>query len=66
MIIMKALVQQRKRLVLMLVKQRKKITWVFIATVIIAICLLTEEKASSLKLIIKMSAIQISKCSFMN
>ena len=48
MILTAALVQQRKGLVLILVRQMKNFTWVWFA-----FCLLTEKKSISLKLIIK-------------
>ena len=54
-----SVVQQRKSLVLMLVKQSQKFAWVCIAMVVIVICLLMENKSISLKQITKMSMVKI-------
>ena len=57
MILMEALVQQRKSLILTLLKQRQDSAWVFSAILIIVICLLTKKK--SVKLIMGSSTFQL-------
>ena len=60
MVSMKALVHQRKSLVLNLVKQGQNFGWVYITIMAIVICLLTEKKSLNLKSIIKMSIFQLN------
>ena len=55
---MEALRNQRKSLVLILVKQRQN-SWVYIAIMIIVISMLTGKKSVGLKKIIKISTFQI-------
>ena len=57
-----SVVQQRKSLVLTLIKQSQKFAWVCIAMVIIVICLLMEKKSISLKQITKMSIFATQFC----
>ena len=52
--------QQRKSLVLILVKQTQTFTWVCIKMLMIIICLLMENKYLSLKQTIKMLTYQLS------
>ena len=60
MILIKALVEQRKSLVLTLVKQRENFAWVCITIVINVICLLQQKKSISLNQIIKMSTFKLN------
>ena len=60
MVLMEALVHQRKSLVLNLVKQGQNFGWVYITIMAIVICLLTEKKSLNLKSIIKMSIFQLN------
>ena len=57
---MAVLVQQRKSLVLILVKQRQNFATIYITIMIIVICLIAEKKSISLKQIIKMSTFQVN------
>ena len=57
MISMAILVQQRKRLVLILVKARQNFAWVCTTTIVI--CLSMQNKSISLKQIIKMPSFQL-------
>ena len=57
---MEALVQRRKSLVLILVKQTQNFVQVCIITLIIVICLSMEQKSLSLKPTIKMLTFQLS------
>ena len=59
LVLMEALVHQRKILVLNLVKQRQNSALVSIIIVIIVICLLMENKSLSLKPIMETSAFQL-------
>ena len=59
MISMAILVQQRKRLVLILVKTRQNFAQVCTTTPTIVICLLMQNKSISLKQIIKMPSFQL-------
>ena len=49
MVLIEALVQQRKLLVLILVKSRQIFAWVYIIRVIIVICLLMKDKYFKVK-----------------
>ena len=57
---MEALDDQKKSLVLLLVKQTQNFAWVYTIMLIIVICLLMEKKSLNLKLIIKMSTFQLN------
>ena len=57
---MAVLVQQRKNLILILVKQTQNFAWVCIATMIIVICLLTEKKPTSLNRVMGSSTFWLS------
>ena len=59
MILMEALVHQKKSLVLILVKKTQNFAWVCIIILIIVICLLMENKSLNLKLTIKMLTFQL-------
>ena len=59
LVLMEALVHQRKMFVLNLVKQRQYSALVSIIIVIIVICLLMENKSLSLKPIMETSAFQL-------
>ena len=59
LVLMEALVHQRKILVLNLVKQKQYSALVSIIIVIIVICLLMENKSLSLKPIMETSAFQL-------
>ena len=61
MVLMEALVHQRKSSVLTLVKQAQNFVWVSIIMVIIVYCLLMEKKFLSLKPIIKMLTQMLTK-----
>ena len=54
--LMEALVHQRKKIVLTLMKQIQKVAWVHIIMLIIAACFLMENKSLSLKPTIKILA----------
>ena len=59
-ILMTTLVLQRKRLVLVLLKQRQNFAWVCIRMVIIFISFLTRKKFITLKFIIRISTFQFN------
>ena len=59
-LVMAALVQERKSLVLILLKQRQSFARVYITVVIMVICLLTKKRSISLKQIIKISNFRLN------
>ena len=59
-VLMEALVHQRKTLVLILVKEAQNFVSVCIIMVIIVICLLMEKRSSRLKPIMEMSTFQLN------
>ena len=59
MILMEALVHQKKSLVLILVKKTQNFAWVCIIILIIVTCLLMENKSLNLKLTKKMLTFQL-------
>ena len=61
-ILMTTLVLQRKRLVLVLLKQRQNFAWVCITMVIIFLSFLTRKKFITLKFIIRISTFQFNFC----
>ena len=59
LVLMEALVHQKKGSVLVSVKQRQNVAWVWITMVIIVNCFLMVKKSISLKLVTKMLTFQL-------